>query len=193
MARPHVLVRRVDETRIDAVTALWAQLRDEAGPAVEVGSRRLGADAVAAAFTRPETVGFLATLDGVPAGYVVVTDCALNPFADSNAVSIEQIYVCKDARKAGVAKALLATVAAFAERRGAEQVACTVPANGRDANRFFARLGFTPQVVRRVTTTAALHRKLAGDSPLPRFPLDQVLARRRVARMRAAAETVVTH
>jgi GNAT superfamily N-acetyltransferase len=186
VARVHVQVRRVDETRVQDVTMLWAQLRAEAGVVAEAGSRRCDADAVLAVLSRPETVAFVGLVDGSAVGYVVVTDCALNPFADTACVSVEQLFVLKDARKSGVAKALMAAVAAYAQRHGAEQIACSVPAGVRDANRFFARLGFSPLVTRRITSTAALHRKLAGDSDLPRFALDQVLARRREARLRAA-------
>jgi hypothetical protein len=40
VARVHVQVRRVDETRVQDVTMLWAQLRAEAGVVAEAGSRR---------------------------------------------------------------------------------------------------------------------------------------------------------
>ena len=48
---------------------------------------------------------------------------------------------------------------------GCEQIGCNVPGQHREANRFFARLGFSSQVVRRVTTTGALRRRLGGDEP----------------------------
>jgi len=79
---------------------------------------------------------------------------------------------------------LLSAAATYADRLGADQIACAVPAQGRDANRFFARLGFAPDVMQRVTTTSALHRKLAtGDEPHP--ALDRLLQRRRSLRARA--------
>ena len=108
-------------------------------------------------------------------------------------MSVEQLFVTKEARKKGVARALMATVATFADRHGADQIACNVPSSVRDANRFFARLGFTPHTVRRVTLTAALQRRLVGESAESRFALDQVLARRRVARIRAAQGRFAAH
>ncbi len=186
MSRPAVTVRRVDEGRAEDVVALWEQLRAET-VVPDAGLRRTTAETIRAALLRPETVAFVAHLDGAAVGYVVVSDRTLNPFAESACVAVEQLFIAREARRCGVAKALVAAVASYADRQGVEQVACNVPTSGRDANRFFARLGFTPLTMRRVTTTGALHRKLAGDAPAARFALDQVLlSRRRAARVRAA-------
>ena len=76
-----------------------------------------------------------------------------------------------------LASALLATTARYAERVGADHVASLVPAHDRDTNRFFARLGFVPETVRRVTSVAMLQRRLAGSSPMRRS-VAQVLQRR---------------
>ena len=80
---------------------------------------------------------------------------------------------------------LLAAVTAYAEKQGCEQIGCNVPSQQRDANRFFARLGFSSQVVRRVTSTSALRRRLSADEP--RISLDQILHKRRSLRARASA------
>ncbi len=186
MARAHVQVRRVDASRVESVVQLWQQLRDEGGSAVDLGCRRPDADLVRAALARPETAAFVALLDGAAVGYVVATDCSLNPFAEGACVSVEQLFVAKEARKSGVAKALMSAVTSYAERQDADQIACSVPAGVRDSNRFFARLGFTPVTTRRLTATAALRRKLSDDSDVRRFALDQVLTRRREARWRSA-------
>jgi len=177
---------------VEAVCDLWAQQREERAPA-ELGLRRVTAELVRAALAKPETVAFVASLDGETVGYVILNDCSLNPFSDAPCVSVEQLFVTKEARKKGVARALMATVATFADRHGADQIACNVPSSVRDANRFFARLGFTPHTVRRVTLTAALQRRLVGESAESRFALDQVLARRRVARIRAAQGRFAAH
>jgi GNAT superfamily N-acetyltransferase len=186
------VVRRVDERSLDAVCELWVQQRDERAP-TEQGLRRVTPEVVRTALTRPETIAFSASLDGIIVGYVILSDCSLNPFSDSACVSVDQLYVAKDARRKGVARALMTAVATFADRHGADQIACNVPSSVRDSNRFFARLGFTPHTVRRVTLTAALQRRLVGDTPESRFALDQVLARRRVARIRAAQGRLAAH
>jgi hypothetical protein len=41
-----------------------------------------------------------------------------------------------------------------------------VAPNGRDANRFFARLGFAPLVMRRIAPVAALRRALVSADPV---------------------------
>ncbi len=158
-----------------------------------MGLRRVTPEVVRAALTRPEVIAFAAFVDGAPVGYAVLSDCSLNPFSESACISVDQLYVTKDARKRGVARALMSAIATFADRHGAEQVACSVPSAIRDANRFFARLGFTPLTIRRVTATAALQRRLVGDTAESRFALDQVLARRRVARIRAAQGRFAAH
>lgn len=186
------MVRRVDERSIDAVCDLWVQQREERAP-TELALRRITPDLVRAALARPETVAFTALLDGAPVGYVVLSDCSLDPFSDSACVSVDHLYVAKDARRKGVARALMSAVATFADRHGADQIACSVPSAIRDSNRFFARLGFSPYTTRRVTLTAALQRRLVGDTAESRFALDQMLARRRVARIRAAQGRLAAH
>ena len=127
---------------------------------------------------------FLAVLDEQLVGYVVLTRRPLSFLSDSTCVSIEQIFVTQAARRSGAARALVSAAATYADRIGAEQVASSVPSHGREANRFFARLGFSSFVVRRVTTTSALHRRLVtGEEPHP--ALDQLLQRRRSLRAQA--------
>jgi GNAT superfamily N-acetyltransferase len=178
-------VKKVDPALHDAVVALWTESRGESSGPVESLARRPTEAAVRAALARMDFVAFLAVSEGRPVGYAVATDCSLNPFAETSCVSIDQIYVAKDARRQGVAHSLIAAVTAHADRHGSEQVATSVPSGERDANRFFARLGFTPMTVGRVASTSALHRKLAGEGGA-RYTLDKVLVRRRVARLRAA-------
>ena len=116
---------------------------------------------------------------------MVLTTSPLSGLIEAPSVSVDQLYVVPESRRSGVAHALLSRAAGFAETLGCEQVATCVPAQAREANRFFARLGFSSHVVRRVTPTSALRRRLAGEEP--RAGLDQVLSRRRSLRARAAA------
>ncbi|MFZ1287217.1 MAG: GNAT family N-acetyltransferase [Candidatus Phosphoribacter sp.] len=187
MSGPQVHVRKADERSFHAVCALWAEQREERG-ITDTGPRKVTPEAIKAALDRRDTVAFVAISKADTVGYVVLSDCSLNPFADSGCVAVEQLFVTRAARKQGVARALMAAVATYADRQGAEQVASNVPSGGREANRFFARLGFTPHTVRRLTTTTSLQRRLLDDESGARFALDQLLARRRVVRLRAARE-----
>ncbi|HOF63552.1 MAG TPA: GNAT family N-acetyltransferase [Dermatophilaceae bacterium] len=193
MSRPSVVVRKVDDELASTVAELWTIARTEAESPKDAGSRRLTPEAIQAALGRPDITAFVALIDRTPVGYAVLMDCSLNPFTDVACMSVEQIFVVREARGQGAAKALMSAVAAYAERQGAEQIASTVPATLRDANRFYARMGFTPLTTRRVAATAALRRKLAGDAPNSRYSLDQVMIRRRVARLRATQGRLAAH
>jgi GNAT superfamily N-acetyltransferase len=146
---------------------------------------------------RPEVTAFLAFVDGAPVGYLVLSDTLAGPFADSPCTAIDQLFVSAAWRRHGVARHLVAAAAAHADRVGAESIISHVPSQVRDANRFFARLGFSPTVVRRVTTPAALHRKLAaaagGTGRVRRTGLEEVLQRRRSARFRAVRQRATAH
>jgi GNAT superfamily N-acetyltransferase len=127
---------------------------------------------------------FVARADHVDVGFVVLSRGPLLPLLDDVSVSIEHLYVVEEARRLGVGHALLARATARAEQLGASQIATTVPAPGRDAQRFFARLGFGPFVVRRVTSVSTLRRRLSWEDH-PR--LDATVLRRRSLRARSRA------
>lgn len=186
MSRPGVSVKRVSADLERSFTELWMASRVEGGTSPEVAARAASEGRVQAALQRDEVRAFLAVTDGgLPVGYVVATHSPFSGLTESPAVAIDQLYVVPKARRHGVARHLLAAVTAYAEKQGCEQIGCNVPSQQRDANRFFARLGFSSQVVRRVTTTSALRRRLGADEP--RISLDQILHKRRSLRARATA------
>ncbi len=180
MARRPVDVMPVVDNLHD-VTALWLEARVEGGTSPEVCARTIADGRLASALRRPGVQVFVAHLDGRPAGYVITTD---NPFGISPAaeVAIEQLWVAPDARRHGIAKALIAAVLGSAERAGCEQVVSNVPTTSRDANRFFARLGFGSAVTRRIVTTGTLRRKIAPETADTGLELTR---RRRSLRQRA--------
>jgi len=188
VSRPQITVRRVTPELEGDFTALCttAHLEVSGGSAAVAASEgRIPSEGrVAVALARDDVRAFLAVVDEQPVGYIVLTRGPLSFLTDSLCVSIEQIFVLREARRSGAARALVGAAATFADRLGAEQITSSVPSQGREANRFFARLGFSSDVVRRVTTTSALHRKLAtGEEPRP--ALDQLLQRRRSLRAQA--------
>lgn len=182
MGRRPVEVTPVGED-LSAVTALWLQARMDSGTSREVCERTVSDGRIEAALRRPGVQAFVGTLEGTPVGYVITTD---NPFGLSPGpeVAIEQLYVCPEGRRHGVARALLTTVLASAERAGCEQVVSNVPTTSREANRFFARLGFGSVVTRRVVAAGALRRRLAPETAGTGLELSR---RRRSLRQRAFA------
>ena len=192
VSRPQITVRRVTAELEGDFTALCTTAHLEAGgaSAAHAASETRGAaeGRVAVALARDDVQAYLAVVDEKPVGYIVLTRRPLSFLTESHCVSIEQIFVAREARRGGAAHALVSAAAAYADRLGAEQIASSVPSQGREANRFFARLGFSSYVVRRVTTTSALHRKLAAGQEL-HPALDQLLQRRRSLRAQAARST----
>lgn len=181
MARRTVEVLPVGPDEVGELTGLWLASRVDSGISQEVASRAAADGRLATAIERGDVEAHLARIDGVACGFVVTSE---NPFGlcATPELAIELLYVESSARRHGVAKTLLATVLGHAERTGCEVVVSNVPSQSREANRFFARLGFGAVLVRRVSTTAQLRRKLSpevGEGGL------EVLRRRRSLRTRA--------
>ena len=186
MSRPVVSVKRVSPEFEPSFTELWVSSRSEHGVSPEVAARAAAEGRVRAALNREDVRAFIAMGDGgQPVGFVVATHSPFSGLTDSPSVAIDQIYVAPPARRHGVARHLLAAVTTYAEKLGCEQIGCNVPSQHRDANRFFARLGFSSQIVRRVTSTGALRRRIGVDEP--RISLEQMLHRRRSLRAKEGA------
>ena len=194
MSRPAITVRRVTPELEGDFTALCttAHLEASGDSAARVAPETRGASEarVAVALARDDVRAFLAIMDERAVGYIVLSRRPMSFLIDSPCVSIEQIFVSRESRRSGAARALLNAAAKYADQLGAEQIASSVPAQAREANRFFARLGFSSYVVRRVTTTSALRRRLAPAEDL-QPALDQVLQRRRWLRAQANGSTTL--
>lgn len=76
------------------------------------------------------------------------------------AVHLSDVCVTARSRRRGVGRALVAAAAEYAEEVGYEAVAVTVTPDARETQRFYARLGFGPVVVRRVAPLGLLRRRL---------------------------------
>jgi GNAT superfamily N-acetyltransferase len=169
-------------TDVSALADLWAESRP--APRGHGGGRGDVADGLAQALRRDRVDAFLAAVDGVDVGFVVLSRGPLLPLLDEPTVAIEHLFVREQARRQGVGRALIARATTFAEQGGAGQISTSVPAAGRDGQRFFARLGFSPFVVRRVASVAALRRRLVPEPCLAR---DATVLRRRSLRARSRA------
>jgi ribosomal protein S18 acetylase RimI-like enzyme len=81
---------------------------------------------------------------------------------DPPSVYVSALLVSTDCRKRGAGRALVAAAASYAEELGLDSVVVGVTPTGREANRFFARLGFAPLVIRRIAPVAALRRTVGS-------------------------------
>jgi ribosomal protein S18 acetylase RimI-like enzyme len=100
------------------------------------------------------------TDDGQALGMALFTVGPGNALLDGAALHVSHAVVADRHKRRGAGKALIAAAAAFADEHGLEQVVVSVNPGSRDANRFFARLGFAPVAVRRVAPTGVIRRRL---------------------------------
>ena len=195
MSRPPVDVRQAGGGDADDLIELWVQARAEiagAGRAVLGGAPDVIRPRLLDALSRQDDLHvLLARWEGRPAGFAVVRVGHLMPLADDDCVQLEHLFVTPSLRRHGVARALLGGVAGLAERHGADQILSGAPPSAREVHRFLARLGFTPLVLRRVTATATLRRRLAGESK--RSGLEDLLSRRRSLRAKSVRAATPPH
>lgn len=165
MTRSHITVRPADERDLADLVKLWGELRrcgalhprfaaltDD--DKIAGGVRRL--------LARSDCRILLASIGGQAAGMAVLTTSFLEAISAVRCVQIEYTVVAEEFRRRGVGRALLGAASAYAEEVGAEHITAAVGPMSREANRFYAQLGFTPLVVRRMAPVSALRRRLAA-------------------------------
>ena len=187
MARPSLCVRPATEADLPALLALGDELRERllagdgsrarvAGPTARHALEARYAEALVDR-RRHLVVVVDATPDGEQVlGMALLTIAPANALLDHEAVHMSHAVVADRHRRRGAGRALVAAAAAFADERGVDQLVVSVHPGSRDANRFFARLGFAPLAVRRSTTVAAVRRRLAAGEIRP---IENVVRRRR--------------
>lgn len=160
------------------------ELREQLGPVAERKRLRLGSASgragmesrYAEALDDPDRHLVVAVADDdVPIGMALFTVAPANALLDTPALHVSHAIVAARHKRRGAGKALVAAAAAFAEERGLDQVVVSVHPGSRDANRFFARLGFAPLAVRRVAPTSVIRRSLQSSDARP---VEHVVRRR---------------
>jgi GNAT superfamily N-acetyltransferase len=192
--RGNVVVRVPGPGDTAAVLQMWDELRSGSGrsgplapPASQASLDRLMAEVAADQSYR----AVVAELDGTVVGMACYIARPIGPFVQASVVQIDYLHVRPAFHRRGVGRALLAASAAYAEESGAEHVVVNVFPQVREANRFYAKLGFSPMVVRRVVSVGTLRRRLGGAA-LDGVEIGRragILARRRTALGRARAST----
>jgi GNAT superfamily N-acetyltransferase len=189
VSRPAVVVREATVDDTPALLAMWSELRDMGG---RIERLMPGPDAeglrerLAWVATDPSSRVLVAIVDDAEvAGMTLLTEAPYAPLFEQRAVHTHYLHVRDGFRRRGVGKALLAAAVAFAEEVGAEHVMTSVLPQMRETQRFYARLGFSPVVVRRSAPVSVLRRRLAPSGATS--VTDNLLARRRsLRRVRAA-------
>jgi len=123
---------------------------------------------------------------GEALGMALLVVASANALLDMPAVHVSHALVLDRFRRRGAGKALVAAAASFAEEHGLDQLVVSVHPSSREANRFYARLGFAPLAVRRVAPVSVVRRMLASGEPRS---VEQAVRRRprRPARLRVGA------
>jgi N-acetylglutamate synthase-like GNAT family acetyltransferase len=102
--------------------------------------------------------------DGL-AGMVLCSIGTSSTLATAPAVVLSHLTVAANSRRAGVGRVLVAAATQWAAECDVDHLRVAVYASSREANRFFARLGFAPVSVNRVAPVAALRRILGAEVP----------------------------
>ena len=196
MAGSAVRVRPVTEADLPVLLELGEELRDQVVPGEartrggSMAHRAQLAQRYTEAIADPDRHLVLAVGgprdDEVVLGMALFTVAPANALVDIPAVHMSHAVVADRHRKRGAGKALVAAAAAFADERGIEQLVVSVNPNSRDAARFFARLGFMPQAVRRTAPVSVVRRHLSPGLSSSERPLERVVSRRPRRPVRAA-------
>jgi GNAT superfamily N-acetyltransferase len=185
-------VRVATENDLPDLLLLWPELRHSGGRQIrealylaidDVGER------LRDSIHNPEHRVLVATCSDRICGMTILTRTSLGPLSDVTAVQLHHLVVASAHRRSGVGHALLAAAASYADEIGADHVLVGVAPGLRDTNRFYARLGFSPVLVRRMTTVTALRRRLT-DSEHPVAALEELTRRRLIARPRRSRSRV---
>lgn len=199
--RASVTVRNGVPDDLPAVLELYDELC-AAGPRgtvpapTEAGSARA---AVAARYARAiespdERLAVVVTTQGEVVGMSLMTRATSSGLVEALAVHMNHVSVAAGHRRRGAGRALVAAATAWAEEIGAAGVAVPVYPSGREANRFFARLGFAPVSVTRVASVPALRRRLGSEVPSATLDEGHLMRRRRLrAATRGRAPTSRPH
>ena len=173
MTRCNLRIRPAGSADLDVVVRTAEELAGASADHERAGARLVCAqlpttlrERFAAALANPSVRILLAVEDHTEAGAEPVRGMAvlsvdtLSALMDQPTVTVHHLAVASAHRGHGVGRALLSEITVYAEQVGADHVVMSVAANGRESNRYFARLGFAPLVLRRVAGVQALRRTL---------------------------------
>jgi ribosomal protein S18 acetylase RimI-like enzyme len=104
-------------------------------------------------------------------GFVVVSEDEAGAIVRTPVLNLSHLVVDKAFRRRGIGRALLGACVHMAEQQGIDYVVASAVTSSRDANRYLARLGFAPFVVRRIAPTAVLRRSLGLRDSTDRLAL----------------------
>ena len=186
MSRTPVTVREAAASDVASLRELWGDILRKGGLDEQLADV---ARVVAHAAAREDQCVAVAEIDGEVAGAVYLEATTFTPLNLEPAVLAVSPHVFQEFRRKGVGSALMEAACRFADQHGITHIQTAAAAEARDANRFMARLSFTPQAMLRAATTSAVRSIAWGVNQVTqagpsRQRIDRVLAARRIRRER---------
>jgi GNAT superfamily N-acetyltransferase len=189
-------VREAVPADLPALVELWGQLREEG-----LRRRANGSDTAEQAAARIELALadedsriVVAVYEDEVIGMAQLIRTRATLLNDGTSIELTAMHVADGHRRRGAGKALVTAAVSYAEELAVDSIVVSVFPQHRDANRFYARIGFAPFVTRRVASVASLRRRLGspeGRAALLRrelhVPRRGVVARNRPRRLIAPA------
>lgn len=110
-----------------------------------------------------------------PLGMAILSLDEVSALVGTPVVHLSHLVVAAAHRRRGIGRMLMSAAVLRAEEIGCDHMMVGITTGGRDAHRFFARLGFAPLLSRRIATVGTLRRTLGLNEPAH----DRHVARRR--------------
>lgn len=154
-----IVVRDVAQDDLVALMPIWEEIQAE--------NYGLNVDALIARIELSLSQnGFrlVVAWDGKEAvGLASISLSDIGTWSEAPAIQVSGLHVLSTSRHRGVAKGILNAALASAESWGCNAIVASVPPLSREANRFFARLGFAPVSTFRVADAGSLRRKISAQ------------------------------
>ncbi len=191
MSRTPVCVRAAVADDLPVLRELWGDILRRGSSDEQLSDLR---QVLAAVQDDRDQAIVVAEYDGQVAGAIHLSATTLTPLNLEPAVLAVSPHVLPQFRRHGVGTALIEAAVRFAEAHGIGTLSTAAVSSSRDANRFMARLSFTPQATLRAATTVAVRAKLSARRSAGRPAtrqggsrhIDRVLAARRISRENVA-------
>ena len=161
-----VNTREASNDDVAAIADLWDELRGQGGRLGPFGPPASAAavrERLKALRTEAAHKVIVAEYEGTVVGLAILSRLPVTPISDVESVQISFMHVRDDRRRRGVGRAIVGAATEFATESGVDYVTVGVFPGSRESNRFFARLGFSPLVMRRAIATSTLQKRMAGD------------------------------